>query len=153
MWISNCHCDFILQYVYGRVWVSSIFVKSSRVCPALLSSSNTAAVWLTSTKLSINLQHTHTHTLSLIWQSAPNVWAHCFVAALYWFVFVCIQVCAFGCGAVSTCDAWTYWQRPCMCVCVCVVRDLGGVGGSCWHKCDCLDEWQHRLSIDSRVDE
>lgn len=67
--------------------------------------------------------HAHTHTLSLIWQSTPNIWAHCFVAGLYWFVFVCMQVCAFACGAVSTCDAWTYWQRPCVC---CQGSGLGG---------------------------
>lgn len=63
MWISNCHCDFILQYVYSRVWVSSIFVKSSHVCVLL---SYRAVIQLQcdwpplSCPLTFNT-HTHTH--------------------------------------------------------------------------------------------
>lgn len=71
------------------------------MCGPVLSSSNAAAVSLTSTKLSINLQHTHA-LLSLIWQSAHNAGAHCFVAGLFWFVFARVLMC---------------------CVCVCLLME------------------------------
>lgn len=58
----------------------------ARRCPL---SSAAAAAWLTSTKQSINLQHTRA-LLSLIWQSAHNTGAQSFVASLLCFVFVCM---------------------------------------------------------------
>lgn len=58
----------------------------ARCCPL---SGAAAAAWLTSTKQSINLQHTHV-LLSLIWQSAHNTGAQSFVASLLCFVFVCM---------------------------------------------------------------
>lgn len=82
------------------------------LCGSVSLSRTAAAVWLTSTKQSINLQLTHS-LLSLIWQSAHYTGAQCFVTGLLCF-YLFIYLLAYLCVALnfwldkgpSQCIAW-----------------------------------------------